>query len=151
MAILRQPRGAKKQFPVSKTLVRIENDIAILSATDLSNFLGCAHRTGLDLAVAFGAISAPPPILDAALRLLQERGAAHEQAYIQHLRDQGLKVIEIPIEVAKDVRVAQTLEALKSGADVIYQGAFAGRGWVGFADVLRKVPCAPGIRTNFGN
>jgi uncharacterized protein len=133
-----------------KTLMRIENDSAVLAATDLSNFLGCGHRTGLDLAVAFGAIPAPP-IMDAALRLLQERGLAHEQAYIQHLRDQGLQVIEIPTAAPKDARVAQTLEALKSGADVIYQGAFAGKGWVGFADVLRKAPCLPGVRTSFGD
>ena len=134
-----------------KTLMRIENDSAVLAATDLSNFLGCGHRTGLDLAVAFGAIPAPPPVLDAALRLLQERGSAHEQAYIEHLRDQGLEVIEIPTEAPKDARVARTLEALKSGPDVIYQGAFAGKGWVGFADVLRKAPCLPGVRTSFGD
>jgi uncharacterized protein len=131
--------------------MRIENNGAVLAATDLSNFLGCGHRTGLDLGVAFGAILAPPPILDAALRLLQERGVAHEQAYIRHLRDQGLGIIEIPTDAPKDARVAQTLEALRSGADVIYQGAFAGPGWVGFADVLRKVRCAPSVRTSFGD
>ena len=41
----------------------------ILSATDLANFLGCRHRTALDMAVAYGARKRPyfnDPLLDLA-------------------------------------------------------------------------------------
>ena len=52
-------REAPRSNFATKTLMRNENDLAILAATDLSNFLGCAHRTALDLAVTFGAIPSP--------------------------------------------------------------------------------------------
>lgn len=131
--------------------MRVIDDSVVLAATDLANFIACTHRTGLDLAAAMGKISPPEARLDAAVRLLQERGAAHERAYVDHLRSQGLSVIEIAVADPLDVRVARTLEALKSGADVIYQGAFAGQGWIGYADILRQVPCATGTRTSFGD
>ena len=92
----------------------------------------------------------PEARLDAALRLLRERGAAHEHAYVDYLRCQGLNIIEISIEEVPDVRVSQTLAALRSGVDAVYQGAFAGQGWIGYADILRRVPCPAGMRTALG-
>src|SRR5436190_15311507 len=97
--------------------MRVVSNTVVLAATDLSNFLACEHRTGLDLAAAVGAIPAPNAQLDAAVRLLRERGEAHERAYVDHLRRQRLNVVEIPNEEAPDVRVAGTLDALRSGAD----------------------------------
>src|SRR5262245_38602288 len=125
--------------------MRMTDNVAVLAATDLSNFLACGHRSALDLAAALGKLRKPAKPLDAALKLLQERGAAHERAYVEHLRAQGFSVVEIPRDAADDERVSQTVAALKSGADVICQGAFAGQGWVGYADVLRKEPCPSGM------
>lgn len=130
--------------------MRIVNGLRVLSATDLANFLACPHRTGLDMAVAMGKMHPPNAQLDAAVRLLRQRGAAHERAYVDHLRNGGFNIVEIPSDESPAVRVAQTVEALRSGVDVVYQGAFAGQGWVGYADILRKEPCAPGTRTRFG-
>ncbi|MBI2220393.1 MAG: TM0106 family RecB-like putative nuclease, partial [Acidobacteria bacterium] len=130
--------------------MRVTDDTVVLAATDLANFLACKHRTGLDLAAAMGTIDPPETRLDAALQLLRERGIKHERAYVDHLRGQGLNIVEIATDESPDVRVARTLEALKSGADVIYQGAFAGKGWTGYADILRKVPCGTGVRTSLG-
>ncbi|WP_173050065.1 TM0106 family RecB-like putative nuclease [Nitrospira sp. KM1] len=124
---------------------------AVFAATDLSNFLACRHRSALDLAAAMGKLKAPAALLDMALTLLREKGAAHERAYVEHLRAQGLTVVEIPVDAAPDERVSQTVVALKSGADVICQGAFAGQGWIGYADVLRKEPCPPGRRSSLGD
>lgn len=122
------------------------DNAAVLAATDLSNFLACRHRSALDLAAAMGKLPRPAAPLDVALKLLREKGAAHERAYVEHLRTQGLTAVEIPGDAAPDERVSQTVVALKSGADVICQGAFAGQGWIGYADVLRKEPCPPGMR-----
>ena len=44
-----------------------------LSASDLSHYLGCHHRTALDLSVALGLLK-PPTWVDPALALLQEVG-----------------------------------------------------------------------------
>ena len=50
-----------------------------LSASDLSNHLACHHLTSLDLAVSFGARSAPAWHSPDA-EVLQERGMVHENA-----------------------------------------------------------------------
>jgi len=131
--------------------MRVTDDILVLAATDLSNFLACPHRTALDLAAALGQLDPPEMRIDTMLRLLRERGEAHERAYLQHLRDQRLSVVEIPSEGSPAARVVWTLDALTSSADVIYQGAFSGDGWVGYADILRKVPCPIGVRSSLGD
>jgi len=131
--------------------VRAEGSIVILSATDVSNALACRHRFGLDLAAAQGRLPAPPPLADPAVVALRERGEAHERAYLESLRRDGLTIVEIPRDASEQTRVARTIDALRSGADVVYQAAFAHAQWTGSADLLRKVPCAPGTSSAFGN
>jgi uncharacterized protein len=131
--------------------VQINDKATVLAATDLSNFLACRHRSALDLAVAMGQLQPPAALLDVALKRLWEKGAAHERAYVEYLCGLGLSIVEISGDGAADERVSQTIAALKSGADVICQGAFAGQGWMGYADVLRKEPCPPGMRSTLGD
>ncbi len=56
-----------------------------LSATDLANHVACRHLTALDLAVAEDRLALPESTawLPASM---QQRGEAHERAYIEHLR-----------------------------------------------------------------
>lgn len=77
--------------------------------------------------------------------LLQERGSRHEQACIDHLRLDGLSVVEIPGIGIDDEQVARTREAMVGGAQVIVQGAFRKERWVGRADVLLRVEQASGL------
>ena len=126
-------------------------DGLVLAATDLSSFLACPHRSALDLAVAVGKLGAPPSLLDEHTRLLRERGQAHEHAYVQHLVSEGLAVVEVPQDETPYSRVKATIEAFQSGVDVVYQGAFAGDGWVGYADILRRVPTPAGSHSAFGD
>jgi hypothetical protein len=94
-----------------------------LSATDLVRHLNCGHMTSLDLAVANGALE-KPKVWDPLLQILWERGARHEQGFVDHLTAQGLGVVVIDgIGVDADT-VARTRAAMASGADVIVQGAF---------------------------
>jgi uncharacterized protein len=123
----------------------------ILSATDLSNFLGCSHRTVLDLAVTRGQLVAPSSAIDLYTRRLRERGEAHERAYLEHLRAQGLQVVDVSQHAAIGARVEATRAAMAAGVAVVYQAAFARAGWVGFADVLRKVESAPGDGSVLGD
>ena len=60
-----------------------------------------------------GKLGVPATPLDVALKLLREKGAAHERAYVEHLRAQGLTVVEIQVDAAPDERVSQTVVALK--------------------------------------
>jgi hypothetical protein len=55
-----------------------------LTATDLVGYLNCCHLSELDRAVAEGRL-AKPKVFDPLLKILWERGAAHEQNYIEHL------------------------------------------------------------------
>ena len=131
--------------------VRRQGTTLVLAATDLSNYLGCPHRSGLDLAVAEGARAVPDRRANATLLALQERGHAHELAYLEHLRQQGLQLTSVPDEVSPDVRVQQTQDALHAGADVVYQGAFRHDRWFGYADILRKIPNPPGTTSLLGD
>jgi len=126
--------------------MRLDTSNLRLAPSDLSEFLSCRHRTGLDLAVASGVLDRPhrhDPMADA----LGARGAEHERAYVASLRAEGLQVVEIDQEQPTEARIAQTLDAMRSGADVIVQAALSSRGadssrgwWFGYADVLQRVP-----------
>src|SRR5687767_16033452 len=92
------------------------NSVLTLSATDLSNFLGCRLRTRLDLAVAQGAL-ARPDWRDPHAVLLQKRGEEHEKRYVDSLRAKGLNVAIL----TKEDPPSRTIDALRTGVDVIVQ------------------------------
>jgi predicted RecB family nuclease len=108
-----------------------------LAATDISNHLACRHLTQLDRAVAEGRLSAPA-WRDPALELLQQRGLAHERAYLEHLRARGLKLAEPESEDGR-LPQARVLEAMRAGAEVIVQAELGHERWAGRADVLLRV------------
>lgn len=110
-----------------------------LSASDLSNHLCCRHLTALDLDVANGERLSPAWNSPDA-QILQERGFAHESAYVEHLGSSGLAVVSFRDSGSDEQAVENTLQAMQRGVDIIVQGAFNNNGWFGRADVLRKVP-----------
>lgn len=110
----------------------------LFSASDLVTFMGCRHATWLDAAAARGG-ARPPEIVDAQTELLQQRGLEHERAYLQDLGEVGLRIETIEAEGTVDERAAATREAMKRGADIIYQGALIDRPWHGYSDFLRRV------------
>jgi len=115
-----------------------------LSASDLVGFLNCPHLSALDRAVAKGALP-KPKVWDPLLEILRERGAAHEQNYIEHLRKAGLEVARIDGVDVTQQEIAQTLAAMTKGTAVIAQGALEHGGWVGRADILRRVEVASAL------
>src|ERR1022692_988047 len=116
-------------------------DSILLSASDLVGHLNCRHLTGLDIAVATGALG-KPKVWDPLLAILWERGARHEQAFVEHLKSQGLSVTVIDGVGIDAEAVARTRAAMIAGEEVIVQGAFRADGWVGRTDVLRRVDTA---------
>jgi len=113
------------------------NATVIYSASDLVNFLGCAHATVLDIAQLDKRVAFPPD--DEQTQLLQEKGFEHERAYLERLRGEGKVVVEIAGDADVDEKAARTLAAMREGADVIYQGAFRDGPWQGYSDFLLKV------------
>jgi len=108
------------------------------SASDLVGHLDCHHLTALDAAVARGRLN-KPKIWDPVLQTLVERGLAHEREYVESLKASGVSVVEIAGGGINASQADQTLEAMRSGADVIVQGAFLQGAWSGRADILRRV------------
>jgi predicted RecB family nuclease len=113
------------------------SDSLLFSATDLMRFMGCAHATSLDLMRLHG--KRPEPRVDSEdAVLLQAQGDAHEAAHLARLKSQGRSVVEI---VRGDLiaNAADTLEALKDGPEVVFQGAFFSGRWGGWSDFLERV------------
>src|SRR4051812_25487221 len=113
-------------------------DTLLLSASDLVGHLNCRFLTELDLAVANGTL-AKPVVWDPLLDLLVERGNLHERSYLDHLRASGLTTVLIEGVGINPTAVAQTLDAMKAGAEIIVQGALQDVCWSGRADVLKRV------------
>src|SRR4051812_3338719 len=122
--------------------MRTDSNALLYSATDLVNFLGCAHSTVLDLA-QLGAVADLPRADDEYLDLLQIKGVEHEKAYLEILRATRASIAEIPVGPSLNERVTLTRQAMASGADVIYQGALLAPPWHGYSDFLIKVNGTP--------
>ncbi len=106
-----------------------------LSATDLSNFLGCRHRTALDMEAAAGTRKRPH-FDDPLLELLFQRGIDHEKAYVDSLRAAGRSIADLSHLQSREELVAATGAAMRGGADVIVQGALRDGPWFGKPDLI---------------
>src|ERR671910_775167 len=106
----------------------------VLSPTDLVGHLACAHLTTLDRDVALG-LRSRPEVDDPSGDLVRRLGDAHERAVLTEMR-RSLDVAEIPR--SDDLVAAEqlTLDAMKRGADVVYQATFFDGRWRGHADFL---------------
>jgi predicted RecB family nuclease len=118
-------------------MLRIGDSIQ-LSASDLVGHLNCRHLTGLDIAVANGTLE-KPKIWGPLLEILRERGARHEEGYVEHLRNSGYTVTAIDSVGVEQAAVSQTIDAMRAGSEIIVQGAFRAEGWGGRTDILRRV------------
>ena len=110
----------------------------LYSASDLVNFLGCAHRTTLDL------LHLDTPMeqaeVDEQAQLLADKGIEHERGFLQRLAESAKRVVDIG-DVGKDPqeRFEATLVAMRGGADVIYQATLIDGCLAGHADFLMRV------------
>ena len=114
----------------------------ILSASDLTGFLECPHLTQQELAATRGEV-ARPERTDPELELIARHGTEHEQAHLDAYLRAGRSVARIETRGATtdDYWRArdETLEAMRSGADVIYQAVLFDGRWLGYADFLERV------------
>lgn len=114
-----------------------ENGRIRLSASDLMRFMACAHASFLDRERMHG--RGPEPAADSEdAALLQRHGDAHEAAHLATLRANG-DVAEIDTDQPFAAAVTQTIAALASGPDVVFQGALEGGAWGGWSDFLERV------------
>ena len=118
--------------------MRIQDNRLTASPTDLANFLACRHKTALDRLVAEGRLHKPTWV-DPIAEVLRARGDEHERRYVARLRGEGLTIVDLN-DVPHGERAARTFGAMRAGAHVIVQAALTDSQWLGYADVLRRVP-----------
>jgi hypothetical protein len=106
--------------------VKITDSQLRLSASDVANFLACQHLTRLDLLQARGEL-APPHRFDIGFQDLIKLGAAHEKDVLERFRAGGRQVVEIGEGPDADAAEATT-EAIRDGAELVYQGVLAQAG-----------------------
>src|SRR4051794_27567842 len=99
--------------------MRALGDGLVYSPTDLASFFGCEHLTTLELRRLRGEIK-KPYFPDPGMRVLEERGMAHERDYLDKLRAKGLSVRDVT-----ERPVAETIAALREGVDVVYQATLS--------------------------
>tara|TARA_R110000868_G_scaffold411785_1_gene710604 strand:- start:91915 stop:95250 length:3336 start_codon:yes stop_codon:yes gene_type:complete len=110
-----------------------------LSASDLMRFKGCRHATTLDLRLMEIGDVTPAADGDEAV-LLQRQGDAHELAFLEGLRETGRSIVEIPKDgIPLERSVELTIDAMRDGPDVIFQGALLGGAWGGYTDFLERI------------
>ena len=107
------------------------------SASDLVGFLECGHRTSLDLLDLESPLERAPA--DEQVELIQDKGFAHEAAYLERLRAAGGRMVELSSTGNPADNLAATHAAMADGADVIFQAALAEGVYIGYADFLRRV------------
>jgi predicted RecB family nuclease len=114
----------------------------VLSPSDLTAFLACEHRTGLDRLVAQGLLERPERD-DPELEILRRRGDEHERRELARLKAEGREVVEIVAAGsgpdALRAAEAETVAAMRAGADVVFQATFFDGRWRGHADFLLRV------------
>jgi len=102
----------------------------MFSPSAIADFLACRHLTALNRLSDAKEIQ-KPHFDDPGLKLLSRLGEAHEQQYLSSLKDEGLKVVAVPTDGLREEAAARTVEAIRSGMDVVYQPAFLVRGLSG--------------------
>ncbi len=115
----------------------------IYSASDLNDYLECKRLTDLETLVAQGRLERPS-IDDPQADLLRRKGEEHERAYLERMRSlYPGAVVEFtrPKTGVESYRRAEnaTLEAMRGGAQIIYQATLFDGSFLGHADFLRRV------------
>jgi len=111
----------------------------MFSATDIASFLACRHTATLARAESKDEITKPffkNPSVD----LLRTLGIEHEQRYLRKLAEKGgLAITQIAEGDSWKDAVAETVQALRQGADAVYQGRLLEGPWGGRSDFLVRV------------
>jgi uncharacterized protein len=111
----------------------------MFSATDIATFLACRHTATLARAESKNEITKPfskNPSID----LLRTLGIQHEQRYLRELGEKGgLSIAQIATTGSWKDAVAETVQAMRQGADAVYQGTFLNAPWGGRSDFLVRV------------
>jgi len=127
------------QSVLQDVAVKRLNQERLFSAGDIVNFLECEYHTYLDLID----LQTPLPRTETSeeLGLIQAKGEAHESEYAKRLKTGPGSYADI-VQASDSIpgRIMATMEAMRSGVDIIYQPSLKENSLFGAADFFRKVP-----------
>jgi predicted RecB family nuclease len=106
----------------------------VLSASDLSFFAECAHRTWLDRLHLDHPMEKADD--DDQAKLIQGKGYEHEERFFAILREGAGSCIEIDTDWPLERKLVATRAAILDGAEVIYQATLKRGNLMGHADFL---------------
>ena len=113
----------------------------ILSPSDLVGHLACRHLSTLERERALG--RRPEPAADDPnAEIIRHLGEVHEHSVLDDMRGSH-RVIEIPRTADPGTGERLTLQAMRDGADRIYQATFFDGRWRGHADFLLRNDAVP--------
>lgn len=120
------------------------NDLTF-SPSDLCQYSESIFASWMDHLRVVNPENSPPPDEDDALNLvLQKKGHEHEEAILAAMEREGKSVAKIK---RGEQAALHTVDAMRAGFDVIYQGFLSKDSFSGYSDFLVKVP---GV-SNFGD
>src|SRR5438094_7550874 len=121
-------------------VMQAANGRVVLSPSDLNDYVECPHLTTLSLEVARDARRRTYVAEDYG-NLLRDKGKEHEAAYLAELRARGRRVVDVigANEWDFDASARATINAMRGGAEIIYQATFVQGDWRGRADFLERV------------
>src|SRR5881396_977002 len=138
LLLLQRHRPGRRYNP--EAMMQATNSRLVLSPSDLNDYVECPHLTTLALEVARG-VRRRPHVPEDHVDLLRRKGEEHEAAYLKELRTQGRQVDEVVGTDRWDFdgSARATEEAMRAGAEIIYQATFVLGDWRGRADFLERV------------
>jgi predicted RecB family nuclease len=107
----------------------------LFSASDLTHFADCSHRTWLDRLHLDSPMD--KAVDDEQAKLVQQKGYQHEAAYFARLQRE-FECIEIDVKLTLAGRAAATRDAIRDGVQVIYQATLERGNLIGHADFLLR-------------
>ena len=121
----------------------LEDGAVVYSATDLNNFLECAHLVALEREASRTGFR---PKAGETLELIARKGDEHERAHLEILRARHPDLVEIPTEAKGregiERAAAATEAAMAAGVSTIYQGTFFDGTFLGKTDFLFRTDSA---------
>lgn len=120
-----------------------QNGVLLFSPSDLVTYLQSPFATWMNRWQLEDPDTCPEKDpQDELMSHLSQKGLEHEAQFLGVLRDQYKTLVEISDDGTDEERVAKTLDAMESGADVIFQACLIKDNFRGYADFLVKVPGA---------
>jgi len=126
-------------------MLRTEDGVLVLAASDVTDRLACAHLFAQKLAISREERERYRAAPDRHAELIRARGLDHEREQLARLEQELGPAVDLgvsgPARTAEELQVAaaRTREAMASAAPLVYQATFFDGAWQGRADFLRRV------------